>query len=223
MRYKVRANLSYCVIDGHVVFLDIETDRYFRLHECIERSFIRYTSTDDHLDADVLALVERNILQPAQTSDGIASPVEIHEPSRSVMELPHQKTRSAIPLIPEVLAYVWTYRRRVRRQPLKDVLDNLARYRQRSTSPAFDAVQESQLLEHTNLFRRARLCIPIEPRCLLDSLALTSFLARRRLHANIVFGVTYEPFAAHCWVQVGDMVLNDTVGSAMTHTPIKVV
>lgn len=49
------------------------------------------------------------------------------------------------------------------------------------------------------------------------------FLARRRLHASIVFGVTGDPFGAHCWVQTSDLVLSDTLGNATGHTPIRVV
>jgi len=52
---------------------------------------------------------------------------------------------------------------------------------------------------------------------------LVRFLARRRLSASIVFAVTTNPFNAHCWVQSGDLVLNDTVGNAILHTPIRVV
>ena len=59
--------------------------------------------------------------------------------------------------------------------------------------------------------------------CLLDSIALVRFLARRGLYAQLVFGVTDDPFSAHCWVQAGDLVLNDTVGDVSAHTPIRVI
>ena len=36
-------------------------------------------------------------------------------------------------------------------------------------------------------------------------------------------GVTSEPFAAHCWVQAGDIVLNETLSDANAHTPIRMV
>jgi hypothetical protein len=58
---------------------------------------------------------------------------------------------------------------------------------------------------------------------LLDSLAMVMFLAKRGLHASIVIGVTSAPFSAHCWVQTGDLVLNDTVGNARAFTPIRVI
>ncbi|WP_434213483.1 lasso peptide biosynthesis B2 protein [[Pseudomonas] boreopolis] len=57
----------------------------------------------------------------------------------------------------------------------------------------------------------------------MDSLSLLRFLSRRELPANIVFGVTLAPFAAHCWVQAGDIVLNETLSDANAHTPIRMI
>ncbi len=73
------------------------------------------------------------------------------------------------------------------------------------------------------IFRLARPYIPIKPNCLLDSLALAKFLARRNLYADVVFGVTSDPFSAHCWLQTGTVVVNDSVGNVDTYTPIRVI
>jgi hypothetical protein len=35
-----------------------------------------------------------------------------------------------------------------------------------------------------------------------------------------VMGVSGRPFAAHCWVQVGDRVVNDTLDHVILFTPI---
>jgi len=56
--------------------------------------------------------------------------------------------------------------------------------------------------------------------CLADSLALILFLARYRLFPTWVFGVQTGPFAAHCWVQQGDVVFNDTPDHVRRYTPI---
>jgi hypothetical protein len=95
--------------------------------------------------------------------------------------------------------------------------------KQQPPAPISDRAVEQLLLEASGEFRFARAYTPVETRCLLDSLAMVKFLARRKLHASIVFGVTSDPFSAHCWVQAGDLVLNDTVGHANAHTPIRVI
>lgn len=60
-------------------------------------------------------------------------------------------------------------------------------------------------------------------RCLFHSLMLLSFLNRFGFHPRWVFGVRQAPFGAHCWLQDGDAVLNDTVEHVAMFTPIMVV
>ena len=40
--------------------------------------------------------------------------------------------------------------------------------------------------------------------------------------ADWVFAVKGAPFAAHCWIQLGDIVLNDSVENVRAYTPIMV-
>jgi hypothetical protein len=59
--------------------------------------------------------------------------------------------------------------------------------------------------------------------CLFDALALSEFLAAYRIYPRWVFGVQARPFAAHCWLQLGGLVLNDTVDHVKRYAPIMVV
>ena len=70
------------------------------------------------------------------------------------------------------------------------------------------------------VFERLRLFYPRSYLCLFDSLALIHFLARFHLYPDWVFGVNADPFEAHCWVQAGSVVLNDTLGRVSSFTPI---
>lgn len=62
--------------------------------------------------------------------------------------------------------------------------------------------------------------LPIEGECLVRSALLMRFLHARGLDADWVFGVRLHPFAAHCWVQAGDVCLNDDVERLTAYTPI---
>jgi hypothetical protein len=122
------------------------------------------------------------------------------------------------------MAIVWSTRHQLKTRTLKTTLDETIAYRDRKIGVgATPAVAEDKLLQATREFIRARRYVPIEPICLLDSLSLLRFLSRRKLLASIVFGVTPEPFTAHCWVQAGGMVLNETLFDSHTYTPIRVV
>jgi hypothetical protein len=59
--------------------------------------------------------------------------------------------------------------------------------------------------------------------CLLDSLTMVHFLGAEGIHPNWVFGVKTEPFDAHCWVQDGEVVLNDAPDRVRQYSPILVV
>jgi hypothetical protein len=59
--------------------------------------------------------------------------------------------------------------------------------------------------------------------CLFDALALSEFLAGYEIYPRWIFAVQARPFAAHCWLQLGDVVLNDTVDHVRRYTPIMVV
>lgn len=62
--------------------------------------------------------------------------------------------------------------------------------------------------------------LPIEGECLVRSALLMAFLRRQGLTADWVFGVRLWPFAAHCWVQIGDVCLNDDIERLWPYTPI---
>jgi hypothetical protein len=70
------------------------------------------------------------------------------------------------------------------------------------------------------VFERLRLFYPRPYLCLFDSLALIHFLARFDVYPDWVFGVNADPFEAHCWVQAGNVVLNDTLARVSGFTPI---
>jgi hypothetical protein len=81
--------------------------------------------------------------------------------------------------------------------------DDLARLR-----GAFDRI--------AGLFGEADACFP-------RSLAFRHLAMRRGHHPSLVFGVKIDPFAAHCWVQTGARVDNDSIECVRLFTPIHVL
>jgi hypothetical protein len=57
-------------------------------------------------------------------------------------------------------------------------------------------------------------------RCLPRSLAIFDAMAARGFWPELVIGVSYLGFAAHCWLQHGDMVLNDEPDNVRRYAPI---
>ena len=61
---------------------------------------------------------------------------------------------------------------------------------------------------------------PGEGECLQRAFELRYLLARRGMPTTWVFGVRTWPFAAHCWLQLEDAVIGDTVDRVQRYTPI---
>ncbi len=73
------------------------------------------------------------------------------------------------------------------------------------------------------VFLKYRPLFPRDYLCLFDSLALVRFLSGYDLYPDWVFGVQEDPFRAHCWVQAGEVVLNDHLDNVAVYTPIMTV
>jgi hypothetical protein len=225
--YAVRDDLSFCRVGEQFVFLDINNDRYFRLPQLLERTLASHLEGDGTSDMDISGLIERNILvdQPRSTIVGRRG---IKPALHSAMEAPPAKQKiQAFELI-EVLAIVLYTRLELKLFALKHVLHGLhglgaERHTQLAQATPPTALLEHRLSDAAALYRRARLYVPVDMCCLLDSIAMAKFLRRRQLHVHVVFGVALDPFSAHCWVQADNLVLNDSVGNVNSHTPIRVV
>jgi Transglutaminase-like superfamily len=102
------------------------------------------------------------------------------------------------------------------------VISRVARRRaSRRASQPLDVERARQLVA---AFARMRVFLfSSRDECLHDSLAVVEFLARYGLYPSWVFGVRARPFEAHCWVQHGGTVFNDSVEQVGAYVPIMVV
>lgn len=221
---KLHGDLSYCKIDGHLIFLDVQNDRYFRLAECLESALVAYLGGGASLDCNIRKLIERKILVDGSNDFNHIPSAFKKTPTRSAMEEAVHARRTSVSEVLDTVAIVCSTQLQLKAKSLKQVLDKLAFCREKRTSgPSPSRHSESQVLDAAAAFRSARMYVPIDTCCLLDSIAMVKFLAKRELHADLVFGVTADPFSAHCWVQYGTTILNDALGHALTHTPIRVI
>jgi Transglutaminase-like superfamily len=63
-------------------------------------------------------------------------------------------------------------------------------------------------------------CYTAQRRCLFDSLVLSVYLTRGMTPCTFVIAVATKPFLAHAWVQIGELVLNDTAERVQDFTPM---
>lgn len=225
MDYQLREGLFFCFIGDSPVFLDTEYNRYFMLSAELEDAFISFVRGQNCSSSVLHRLRERNLLTATKPFRRSNQTVTISHPARSVMEECHPSTQVSVRTYIEVLSTVLRFKHILSTKKLIPSLDHLSAARGRNPVQP-DQINsgsiESRIVSITRQFLSARRHIPIAMSCLLDSLSLSTYLANHRLPSNLVFGVSLSPFSAHCWVQHGQIVLNETVGEAVAYTQILV-
>lgn len=206
-------SLSFCMIGETAIFLDLVSDRYFRLAPEQNASFASQLagSVAGH-DALVAAGLGAFADASPITMPSLP-PTQWHRPDVVARPNPFRLLEAAIcqrqmerRLKSAGLAAVLQVLHRQLRAPLLVPVTNQVR-----------AMQIVGVFEQTKLFRSA------VDRCLPCSLALAQMLARAGYRAQVIVGVKLQPFAAHCWVQSGGIILNESPEEAARYTPILIL
>jgi len=210
--YQLSGHLHFCEVDGSRVFLDLPGDRYFMLAPAADADFAAVLRGDAGPGAE--RLLRSGILVRAPGGRPISAP-DLTAPECSLVEDCGNPQRASASRILEIWLLVLAARRALAARRLPALI---ARASRGQPDPAAAAAVDSAAAQ----FLAARRYVPAAPGCLHDSLALSRYLARRGLAASLVIGVRLHPFGAHCWVQHGGTVLNDTLSAARGFQPVLV-
>jgi hypothetical protein len=237
-RYALAEHVFVCLNGEHLVLLDLKEDRYWALEAAQTAGLAALVGgwpvkTPDSTQGaeppspETAAAVEvlrgRGLLTDSVPPGKDATPVAATAPAR---ELACESEPAAGPgrgnwftffaacAVAKIALRTWPFERVIRRVKQR-------KQRAGSSAEQFDTERAAELVKG---FARYRVFLfSSKNECLYDSLALLEYLARYGIYADWVFGVQTRPFAAHCWVQHGDIVCNDTVEHVSGYTPIMVV
>ncbi|HEU4626206.1 MAG TPA: lasso peptide biosynthesis B2 protein [Steroidobacteraceae bacterium] len=237
-RYALANHVFVCLQDEHVVFLDVRQDRYFAFDAAqtgdlgrLVRGWPRLPQHDSRTlgvaEAEVAGLLAKRGLLTEDTGVGKdATPVRIDSPADEVIaedfvgEL-HLSSRSVAAFMVACLSARLT----LRLTSFEKVISRAHRRRERvlarHASAAFDRARAHRAVATFAALRPY--FFSAKDACLFEALALLRFLAAFDIHPNWVFGVQARPFAAHCWLQQGSTVLNDTSEHVTRYSPIMVI
>lgn len=241
-RYFLRQEAFCCKVDESLVFLHAGRCEYLafsannlaELSRQIAGATVLIPTTpaeagcvqpaNHHLLVD---LVRRGILTTSSNNgkplDSIALTSRRALPASSSRETPSNPTSAPSIRLPEVLRFFVALARVTRRLRQRDLLRLLRRIDAAKAGLRGTATQTgvSDLGVLTGKFDRLRVwSYSAEGACLKDSLVLAHFLLSCGVLPTFVIGVRSKPFAAHAWVQSGDIVLNDSVEHIQQYTPI---
>jgi hypothetical protein len=220
MKFELAAGVSFCACAGRFVFLDRNSGRYFALGEDANSGFARWIAgepLDSQTEAMLAAMARQGLLNPSEAG-------QLPEPCRS----PPVASRSVVGdhgrVSPGAVAWammrIAASRLALRRQPLAQVLERLA---SRKSKLGLGEPTEEDLIEVAGAFTRGRLLASPLDQCLPGSIAVVHALLDRTCRSDLVIGVQLRPFAAHCWVQSGNVVINETLDQVRNFTPVLVL
>lgn len=231
----LQSHIFLCPAKRHWVILDVNRDKYL----CVQRRLLealgpRLQGWEGGAGAEA-----RNAAVPAEEALALANQLmslgilsehsEGAKDARAVvyprptealdLDLPRRQRRLPGIHAPAFFASSMRASRQLGTRRFQSIVESV---RERKACHAgragpFDLARARSLVA---VFERWRLFYPRSYLCLFDSLALIHFLARFHVYPDWVFGVAAEPFEAHCWVQAGNVVLNDTVERVSAFTPI---
>jgi hypothetical protein len=223
-----------CVTQGHGVFLDLARDKYSAVILPAEDrgNAVGAGSSMAHaLAGQRDALIEAGLLttDPDHGDPIAAAPIEAF--AGHIFGLDDQRAfgltgEAAAGLnismreISDFFVASWTASHSLKTKHISRIVGDVRRRKARAAPTRIDLDEVRRL---TAVFRRLRPWYPRKYLCLYDSLALVEFLARRGVFPLWVFAVQAQPFGAHCWVQIEDLLLNEGTEYAGQFTPIMAV
>lgn len=249
-QYALARHVFVCLQGEHVVFLDVRKDRYFAIESArtaglgeivagwpvatpqveayaLRAGEIAARPATRQFDPDALApvvslLLEKEIL----TSPGagkVATPVAVSAPVAELTGESFEDTpRAGVGSFAKFVAASLRARLLLKHRSFESVV---ARVGDRNLSA------DPRKLADTEKVQKLVACyaglrplfFTAKDACLFDALSLHEFLSAYGVHARWIFGVQARPFAAHCWLQLDGVVLNDTVQHVRRYAPIMIV
>lgn len=224
--YFLPHHVHACFAANRTIFLDMKRGTYFGLDP--EKTELLRHALDDAPTAEQVAspiaaeLIGLGLLTTSRSASKTFLPPAASAPEAPLLPLiddqPNLSAARVLRFLMTCSAVAW----RLKFRPLDRSLAHLAHRKSRSTA---GFIAEDVVLARARDLTRAFLHLrpfayAARNRCLLDSLALAEFLASYGIRATCVFGVRANPFEAHCWLQIGSHVVNETPEMAQRYAPI---
>ena len=216
---RLRPGLSFGCVDGELIFLDVDQDRYFALRGEAAALFKSLIGTREKpCGNDFGSLIAAGLLESAETPQPIRA-ARAGIPEKSLFDDMSETPPIRFAAIAEIVARLVSIKRALVRRQVARRLRRIEALKEQ----VWQQPSAGDALQLAKRFNAARPVIPMALNCLSDSLALAEFLLKRGASADLVFGVKLTPFAAHAWIQTSDTILNDHVDHVREFTPVLVV
>lgn len=217
MGWHLAPGVTVTAVDADLVFLDVAQDVYLCLPggaDAVRRFPYGLAIDDAGLASDLLAaglIRERKDAAPPLTP----APT----PTGDLVGRPRPR-----PDVGEIVAFGMTVAAMGRRYHGRTLQEMIAHATRRGQGGRRTVAREPDpaVVRRATLFDALLPWAPRQEACLYRSFMLLQFLGELGREAVWVFGVRTRPFEAHCWIQAGPLVLNDSAEHVLSYAPILV-
>jgi hypothetical protein len=218
MFWRILPHATICIASDRVILFDVRQARYLMVPEPIDeqlRGWLEERRSRTAPAAIIRLLEQGDVLREADGRPINARPFNVAVPE-TLAAGRVESVRINVVEAACVSARVATTWLALCRWPLQRILRRIEDQQRARGNDDSRAGRPAAVARYD----RARLYAPFARHCLLDSLAMHSWLSRHRVPCQLVFGVTGQPFAAHCWLQNDSVILSDTYERVSRFTPI---
>lgn len=236
--YLIKKDVHFCFAGTKVVFLDLEQNNYsgidreqatalkgvvagWEAHELNTGAITDGMFGEQTRSVVAEALFERGLLTESEKDGKKAIPTRAGRPTADLLAEYESSAPSVriLHVIRFVKSYVYAVNS-LRELSLAEIANRIDTHK-RSIAP------QATCGDVAEVRRLVRIYIHLRPfffrasdQCLLDSLVLVEFLRCYNIFPNWVIGVSTDPFRAHSWLEVNQLVINDQVHHVNKYVPI---
>jgi Transglutaminase-like superfamily len=227
-------HVFFCTRGDAVVFLDLRADQYSKIEgvpaTVFAKTIRQLGETEDvgrmggaaTLAKEVQELIAAGLLTTESAGSKRARPTETELPGAVLLEAPSELAGTL--RFQDIAAFFGCCLRAWIRLRFCTLYNTVCALRKMKAGSVVTVPPDpARLHELVYAFRTLRSLFPKGYLCLFDSLALYLFLARHGIFPTWVFAVRFDPWGAHCWLQVHDLLLNEDLEEAEDYTPVMAV
>jgi hypothetical protein len=209
--FALRPHVRACIDGANLVFLDLRHDRYRAVPIRSAPTIVGFTDEGPRRSASAASLVALDLIEEVEGA------VDCAQRRTRAPEAKLAIGREAQPTLMDAVRFVVGCNRAafaLKRRRLDLTLASIVRRKvllREGAQPVERAV---------GVFEALRPWYPRARVCLFDSLALMSFMLDCGIAPTLVLGVRTTPFAAHCWLELGDRLVSDMSDYCPSFTPI---
>ncbi|WP_171551888.1 lasso peptide biosynthesis B2 protein [Acinetobacter sp. Ac_5812] len=228
MNIKLQQGVFSCIADESLIFLDSNEMKYFQLDIKKTQLLLDYCkNTEDRENFDkktiklLNSLEENSLLRFVDDLDTVINresffSKKIAKPEDSIYSLTffnRDKLNFKDFLIALSVNIYVRFKFKFFYNPMKI---------NRGKTIFFNDFDQQKLIKIIGLYNSALVFTPWRGvnKCLLKSMALKYFLNLNGYNADLIIGVRANPFFAHAWLQIDNVVLNDNIDKVGDYQPI---